>query len=151
MEPSMIRSAAEEASDVRRALRVLIVEDDPALAALIADLLSPAYAVAIAASAEAALAHLAQVHADILVTDIEMSGRSGWQFLRQLQAQQSMLATSALVVTGRSGPAPADCARVPILHKPFSPRALRETVGHLATALTVGARSEEDRRGPQLP
>ena len=68
-------------------LHVLVVEDDPDARALVARILSDSGArVSEAAGADEALAHIGQAVPDIMVSDIGMAGRDGYQLIRTLRA-----------------------------------------------------------------
>jgi DNA-binding response OmpR family regulator len=72
----------------QRLRRVLIVEDDSAIRALLADLLQDAgYAVAEAVDGFHALEHLQYERPDLIVLDLMLPGMSGWQFLDRSRRQ----------------------------------------------------------------
>ncbi|MBX6754166.1 MAG: response regulator [Thermorudis peleae] len=78
---------------------VLIVEDDPALARVIARNLEHRGVTArLAQSVEEAQAVLAAWHPDVLVLDIGLPGRTGWDLVRELQATGRTL--PIIVLTG---------------------------------------------------
>lgn len=68
-------------------LQVLVVEDDPDARALISRILADAGArVSAAGGADEALAHIAQVMPAIMVSDIGMAKKDGYQLIRTLRA-----------------------------------------------------------------
>jgi len=90
----MLRSAAVG----QTRMRVLIVEDDKALAdGLTRTLKQSGYAVDHAGSGELALRACAEEHYDLIVLDISLPGMDGFEVLRQLRRSQQ--AGSILILT----------------------------------------------------
>lgn len=86
-----------------RALRVLVVEDHTATASALAKmLLRHGFEVASSASAAAALAVARQQPFDLLITDIGLPEKNGWELFRELQALQPGL--RAIALTGYAYP-----------------------------------------------
>lgn len=81
--------------------RVLVVEDDTAIATLIAyNLERSGYRVTIAADGVEALRRLRQSAPDLVVLDLLLPLRSGWQVLREMRSGSARLATvPVLLVT----------------------------------------------------
>ncbi len=81
--------------------RVLVVEDDVAIARLIAFNLERAgYRVTVASDGDEALRRLRQSPPDLVVLDLLLPLRSGWQVLREMRAGRGRLATvPVLLVT----------------------------------------------------
>ena len=112
---------------------ILIVDDDEMVAHVIEASLAETDAVTlVAGSVDAALVRLHQEKIDVVVTDIHMPGRSGFDMLQQIQAVDASIVV--IVITGyrdvdlavkviRSG---AD----DFLIKPFSPDDLRISVAN---------------------
>jgi signal transduction histidine kinase/CheY-like chemotaxis protein len=114
-------------------VRVLLVEDDPAvLSTLSEQLLTIGWSVAAARNAQAALALLsADPTIDILVTDVMMpGGMSGVELARLATRTREALPT--LLISGYPGAAleaaGADAREFDLLHKPFSQQELSERV-----------------------
>jgi DNA-binding response OmpR family regulator len=84
-----------------RETRVLVVEDDAAIAALIAhNLERSGYRVTIAADGIEALRRLRQSAPDLVVLDLLLPLRSGWQVLREMRTRGARLASvPVLLVT----------------------------------------------------
>lgn len=133
---------------------VLLVEDDAPLAAHAADVLRDVAMVTTVRSDDDALATVAQALPDVVITDLRgvLAGTSPVDYVAALRVRLD--ATAARVRT-RSPPIVLASALDPdalraiarslvgvvALHKPFSPRALRELVESL-TAPRVGAHPE---------
>ncbi len=81
--------------------RVLVVDDEPEIAALIRDMLEHAgYEVATAASGAMALELLGTAHFDAIVSDLRMPDMDGAGLWREVSARHPLLADSMLFVTG---------------------------------------------------
>jgi PAS domain S-box-containing protein len=81
------RTLSEMTTVLLPGLQVLVVEDDPDARALIARILTDAGAcVSAAGGADEALANIAQVTPQIIVSDIGMAKKDGYQLIRTLRA-----------------------------------------------------------------
>jgi DNA-binding response OmpR family regulator len=80
--------------------RVLIVDDDAAVAAVLAEHLSDAYAVEIVSNGSQALDAVRRARPDLVLLDLNMPGLSGLDVLRRLRAMDARL--PVLIVTGTS-------------------------------------------------
>jgi DNA-binding response OmpR family regulator len=121
-----------------RGTRVLVVEDDAAIATLMAyNLERSGYHVTVAADGVEALRRLRQSAPDLVVLDLLLPLRSGWQVLREMRAGSTRLATvpvllvTALACERLAGDLPRLGAQR-LLSKPFAVaelcRAARELV-----------------------
>ncbi|MGA0609893.1 PAS domain S-box protein [Caldimonas sp. KR1-144] len=120
--------AEPDAQDSRSGIRarILVVDDEPELAALLQEMLEAAdYEVAIAESGEVALALAAEARFDAVVSDLRMPGMDGAALWRALREQQPQLARHIVFVTGdtlspgsREFLESTGCA---CLEKPFAP------------------------------
>jgi CheY-like chemotaxis protein len=119
--------------------RILVVDDEPDIAASFTDLLRsflPDAKVEQAYTGEEALRQLRDHEVDLIVTDFMMPGMNGVQMLRQAQALSphtpNILVTAygADVVHKAGGPTPNR-----ILHKPFD---IAEFMGAVEAALASG-------------
>jgi signal transduction histidine kinase/CheY-like chemotaxis protein len=91
--------APAQAASPPTALRVLVVDDDPAVREMLARVLQRAgHAVTSAISAEAALALFAPLQYDLIFTDLNLSGMNGLALLDQVRALDPHIA--AVIVTG---------------------------------------------------
>jgi two-component system, cell cycle sensor histidine kinase and response regulator CckA len=132
VQPAGAPSTVDKASSPRAGETILVVEDEPALRALVALVLREAgYTVLEAGSGEEALrvadAHAGELH--LLLTDVVMPGMPGPALAARMRDRRPGLRT--IFVSGYpdraegGAPAPEDGAFVP---KPFSPQVLVHTV-----------------------
>jgi DNA-binding response OmpR family regulator len=82
-----IDSTLKQQEETKKTPRILVVEDDPSLAQLIASILTThEYTVAIAGTGELAVSTLDDFIPDLVVLDLELAGRlSGWDVLQNLR------------------------------------------------------------------
>lgn len=109
--------------------QVLLVEDDPVLRRIVErNLAACGVAVQTAPSAEEAVRRALAERPDLLLLDLALPDRSGWDVLRALQAHGVDIPT--IVLTGaRVGPRHrAEFHPVAYLPKPFPPEALLRLV-----------------------
>ena len=124
------------AADTERTPRVLIVDDQPAVASLLADMLATTgYVVETASSARAALKRIEAESFDAILTDARMPEMDGPTFYAELVRRRPALARSVGLITGdRMSTDIADfLARtgLPSLGKPFTAAELHEVVRRL--------------------
>lgn len=121
--------------------RVLLVDDEPALASVLAEELGRVYEVVTASSAVAALELLAQGSFDAVLCDLRMPGMSGEALWKEVRRRDEALSLSFVFMTG--GGLGDDVERFlegaarPVLEKPFTTDAALAT---LAKVLRRGAR-----------
>jgi len=129
--------------------RVLIVEDDDAVASLYGRVLgNPDYRLYRAANGEEALSLVAETAFDAIVSDLVMPGMSGVELLKSVRERDQDV--PIVVVTGRpaveSAITAVECGALRYLVKPVPPKELRETVAH---ALEVNEAKRLTRRARQ--
>ncbi len=84
-----------------KGLRVLVVEDEPALAVAVSEALVDAgFAVDRAGDGEDGLTRLTEAHYDLIVCDLKMPRIDGMQFYRAMAAATPALARRVIFVTG---------------------------------------------------
>jgi CheY-like chemotaxis protein len=130
-------------SNERTGIRVLIVEDDAEIGALLATALSGSCSVAVVPDGESALELLAGEPAfDLIVSDYMLPGISGLEFVARFRAASGP-PTPVLLITGHATLGIGDRALASgieaFLCKPFSMSELRRTV---ASLLHDGRRAE---------
>ncbi|MBZ5625273.1 MAG: response regulator [Acidobacteriia bacterium] len=114
--------------------RILIVDDAGDARAVLAMALRTiaGASVEVAESAEHALALLGMESVDVLVTDIRMSGMSGFELLAALRESGRWPACGALVISGEADPELPRRAReygaAAFFSKPFSASEVRKSV-----------------------
>lgn len=82
-------------------LRILLVDDHAATAGALAKMLARhGFAVTAATSADAALQAGAKTKFDLLITDIGLPEKNGWELFRELRALQAHLVAIALTGYG---------------------------------------------------
>ena len=86
-------------------MRILLAEDQAMVRGALASLLrlSSSHELVEAADGDSALKLLKTEHFDVLLTDIEMPGRSGLELAAWLQQQQSKIKVIVITTFGRSG------------------------------------------------
>ena len=79
---------------------ILVIEDEPTIAALIVEHLDgEGYAVEVASSVDDALERMARRIPQLIVLDLMLPGRSGWDFLRNREHDPRLAAIPVLVVS----------------------------------------------------
>ncbi len=110
---------------------ILIVDDDPAIHALIGSILQPEqHAIESAYNGEDGLSRLLEGHYDLVLTDLRMPGMDGLTLLSRIH--QLRPETKVVVMTAESTPLSVATAikdrAFSYLGKPLSPVSLKETV-----------------------
>jgi CheY-like chemotaxis protein len=118
---------------------VLAVDDSPVQLRLIQDALTRnGYAVKTAPSSEEALAMLAVVAPAVIISDVMMSGMSGYEFCQQLKRDENLRRIPVILLTGETSPkdfkAGSDAGAVMYVTKPFKPESLLNAVRMLCPA-----------------
>jgi DNA-binding response OmpR family regulator len=97
---------------------VLIVDDEHQIRETLADLLSEeGYVVAIADSSERAIAFLRRCHACMVLLDLMMPQKSGWQILSDLLADPALPRVPVGVISALVSETPL--GTVGVLHRPL--------------------------------
>src|ERR1700756_1033365 len=87
----------------RRAPRILVVDDQPSIAGLMSQLLTMrGYDVTTAASAEQAEAEVRKQLPDLILSDVMMPGKSGYEFCRSLKENPATRLIPFVLITGLS-------------------------------------------------
>ena len=111
--------------------RVLIVEDDPTVRKLLADLLeSEGYAVTETDSVLGAMGLVRQIRPCIILLDLGLPYRSGASLLADVRAEASTAHIPVLVISGLSEALTAErrALATAVIEKPFCADALLESV-----------------------
>lgn len=107
--------------------RILLVDDDAELAAMLAQFLrNEGLEVFIAGDGHSALHQLADIHPDLVILDVMLPGRSGFDLLRDIRARLPRL--PVMMLTARGEPIDRilglELGADDYLPKPFDPREL---------------------------
>lgn len=87
----------------RRAPRILVVDDQPSIAGLMSQLLSiRGYDVVTAANAQEAEAEVRRRPPDLILSDVIMPGKSGYEFCRELKENPATRLIPFVLITGLS-------------------------------------------------
>lgn len=103
LNPPAARAAAQQPISLEafKGLRVLVVEDEPALAQAVAEALTDAgFKVDRASDGEEGLTRLTEANYDLIVCDLKMPRIDGMQFYRAMAAATPALARRVIFVTG---------------------------------------------------
>jgi CheY-like chemotaxis protein len=84
--------------------RVLIVEDDPAIAKMLAKVLEEDYEVAVTNNGIQALALARRHPPDLLLADVMMPGLDGFQLAERLRREPGLSKLRIVFLTARDGP-----------------------------------------------
>jgi DNA-binding response OmpR family regulator len=122
------------------AQRIVVVEDEPTIAAAVADRLrADGYEVSVAADGPSGVELCRQVEPDLLILDLMLPGLDGYEVCRRVQAERPVL---VLMLTARDQETDVvvglRLGADDYVTKPFSPRELSARV---AALLRRGARS----------
>ena len=127
--PSPLPTAAPPAA------RVLIVEDEPALARALAEEIGRVHDVVVAGNAEAALALLVDTYFDVVLCDLRMPGMSGEALYAKVLAQAPHAAEGFVFMTGVGFGADVErflaASARPVLEKPFAAALALETIARV--------------------
>src|ERR1700680_2219457 len=138
-QPSPVRTMATQLSTER----VLVVDDEPDIVALVAYHLAKAgYRVATAANGQDALGLARRERPAMVVLDLMLPGLSGWDVLEQLRSDDATRDVAVLMLTARKEEADRirglSLGADDYLTKPFSPQELVLRVGAILRRLTAG-------------
>jgi adenylate cyclase len=116
--------------------RILVVDDTPQNVKLLADLLSvKGYEVSTAANGEQALEKVATERPDLVLLDVMMPSRSGYDLCREIRARPQLAAMKVIMLSAKGGQADlrkgVDAGADLYITKPFSNRELLERIHEL--------------------
>jgi CheY-like chemotaxis protein len=139
--------------------RVLVVEGDAAIREAMKRLLESAgYAVGLAQEGEAAAVNYLPAQTDLLILDLNLSRRSGWDVFERLTTRYPRV--PVIMITGMPNQYPAAMAAgaSALLEKPIEPTAFLQTIGEVLAepiekrlSRRCGGRGEiPGNRGPRI-
>jgi len=120
------------------AARILVIDDEPAVRTVLADILSEhGYTVVQAGNGPEGLAECEAGRADLVLTDISMPGMSGWDVAAACRTRFPTLPVGIITGWGdQLDPALVERHRVQfVLAKPFMPNDVLREVGKVLTAM----------------
>ncbi len=121
-----------------RPAKVLLVEDDPLLRTVLSQVVQTlGYHVDEVASGPEAIALFSEARHDLLVTDLSMSGMSGWEVTHRVRTIEPRVAI--IILTGYATDADherAQAERITLLQKPVPMERLLEIVAAIMTDRT---------------
>jgi ribonuclease P protein subunit RPR2 len=139
--PAHLRAVVETAEG-ERGLRLLVVDDDPALRILLRTTFEVVdIEVDEADSADLARERIKVDPPDVVVLDVSMPGMTGLAFCRQLKSDPATAHIGVVLLTGSEGGTEAAaeaCGADAFLRKPFSPLELLNAVERIAGGLYEG-------------
>ena len=106
--------------------RVLVVDDEPVIRALVVASLSSDCKVSAAADGRDALVSLQSERPDVVLLDVSLPGMSGAEVLRQIRADADLEGVPVLLLTGLQPP--EDLQPDGVVLKPFTPLTLRASL-----------------------
>jgi DNA-binding NtrC family response regulator len=119
--------------------RVLVVDDEPAVAETTAALLSGDFDVSTAHDFSSALAALTAAECDVLCTDFHMPGKSGLDLIDEASRRWPEMST--ILVTGYreflNRASPKECGAYYLVVKPYQPQELIDVIERAAEATRV--------------
>ncbi len=118
--------------------KILIVDDDRTVVDLLVRVLSAeGYAVRFAYDGESAMSWIERDTFDLIISDLMMPKRHGFQLIEQVRAKPDAAGTKILVLTAKTFPRDADRAQIAgadlFLSKPFEIAQLKEKISQLLT------------------
>ena len=106
--------------------RVLVVDDEPVIRALVVASLAADCKVSAAADGRDALASLHNERPDVVLLDVSLPGMSGAEVLREIRADATLQGVPVLLLTGLEPPPELEPDGVVL--KPFTPSTLRASL-----------------------
>src|SRR5580704_9185315 len=86
---------------LRRAPRILVVDDQPSIAGLMSQLLTMSgYEVVTASDAQQGEAEVRRQPPDLILSDVRMPGKSGYEFCRDLKSDPTTRLIPFVLITG---------------------------------------------------
>ena len=135
----VLQTANEPQRATGAPLRLLLIDDEPAVRTSVGRMLEPGYRVVLASGVAEALALLASGERfDLVLCDVMMAGGGGEQLYRELASRSASLARRLVFFTG--GATTAEAQRFlreqnqPVLYKPLDPEQLSQIAERITTA-----------------
>lgn len=129
---------------------LLVVDDDLAMRLLLRAIFQRMGATVLLAEDGMAAQPLLGQHPDLIVLDLMMPWRNGFEVLEELRATNPPLLARTLVLTAANQQVDALLGSVPVLHKPFDMAALVELLASRLTASVPTLGPTWEQRYPSL-
>ncbi|WP_140485601.1 hybrid sensor histidine kinase/response regulator [Flavobacterium sp. GSA192] len=111
--------------------KIVVVDDDVNLLQLTSEVLKEYYQLISFSNAEEALGFMTSEHFDVLITDIQMPEKDGFELVKELQKRTIYNNQPLIAVTGRTDLSEdiyTKAGFVTVLKKPFTPNILLQTI-----------------------
>jgi DNA-binding response OmpR family regulator len=117
-------------------MRILIADDEPNIVTALEFLLQGrGYEVEVARNGDDALARILRVRPQLVLLDVMMPGRSGYEVCREIRARPELARTKVVMLSAKGGRADErkgiEAGADLYVTKPFSNRDLLESIGKL--------------------
>ncbi|MFA9190591.1 hybrid sensor histidine kinase/response regulator [Flavobacterium sp. FZUC8N2.13] len=126
---------------------IVVVDDDPDLLQLTTEVLKQYYNVISFSNAIQALQTMAFEHYDVLITDIQMPVKDGFEFIKELKKKKKNYNNQPLIaVTGRADLTEdiyINAGFTAVLKKPFMPNILLQTLDAILNKTTLPVQENE--------
>ncbi|MFA9189342.1 ATP-binding protein [Flavobacterium sp. FBOR7N2.3] len=126
---------------------IIVVDDDPDLLQLTTEVLKQYYNVISFSNAVEALQNMTSEHFDVLITDIQMPVKDGFELVKELQTNQNKYNNQPLIaVTGRADLTEdiyINAGFTAVLKKPFTPNILLQTIDAILNQTTLPIQENE--------
>lgn len=126
---------------------IVIVDDDPELLHLTSEVLKQFYNVITFPNAIQALEYMRTENFDLLITDIQMPVKDGFELVGDLQKNKNYKNQAIIAVSGRidlNENIYRKAGFTTLLHKPFSPKILLETIEAVFNKTTLPIQNSEE-------
>ena len=116
-----------------RGARILLIEDEPAIRETMSEFLSlEGHSVVVAADGDEGISHFRRGGFDLVLTDAQMPGRTGWEVARAMKATRSEVPVVVLTGGETAPESPTDESGADeVLRKPFDLGVLLALVSRL--------------------
>lgn len=126
---------------------IVVIDDDPDLLQLTTEVLKQYYTVISFPNAIHALQNMTSEHFDVLITDIQMPIKDGFEFIKELQKKKNTYNNQPLIaVTGRvdlTEDIYINAGFTAVLKKPFTPNILLQTLDAILNKTTLPVQENE--------
>lgn len=113
--------------------KILIIEDQAPMAKILSDILKKEkFETFTAVNGQAGIDKALEVRPDLVITDIMMPVKTGWDVLKELRAVPDFEKTPIFIITAKGGAGDsktaADAGASGFINKPFSPSQIVEEI-----------------------